>query len=315
MFEKVYRALVASLLVAVLGLVALVIAAVNYQHRPPYNIALFDSGVPGTAEANEALQFAHDARVDQIINYSILNASPNDIDDYLTRARAQNVQIVVSLKDLLGPADLDPANEHFHAQFGGDTNEARVANIVKLFDGYSAVWGYFISDELPQDVNGLAQWGAPLADRYDQIKQLSSKPVLASVWRNPVGFLKTVKQGTDHLMMDYYPYPEGPGQTYGPVADIKPVAEDVFEAAGSNGWFAIQAFSYAKNEPDTGKRFNFPEGPGSGAPSTNQMVKMARLALDGGVKNLAFFSYGYARDIPGQLDELQDAIARIRTVG
>src|SRR5207247_2231490 len=142
--------------------------------------------------------------------------------------------------------DTDPTHSAQH-QIYGDTTRDQVDKLVKLFDGYSAVWGYYIADEPAghlQDVLPVLQ------NRYQQVKNLTSKPTLASVWRQPDDSLRLIKHGTDHLMMDYYPYPEGGEQKYGTVGDIPKIARDVSSVAGNSSWFSIQAFSYYRSEPD-----------------------------------------------------------------
>jgi hypothetical protein len=292
-FKKIRWAYLIVLVVAVVALAGLSIVMIRSATTPPRQIALFDSGVPGTPEAAQALEYAKHAGFDEVINYNAINATPEAIDAYLRYAQHLDIKVIVSLKDLLGPADLDPAT-------------------VATLDAYPAVWGYYIADE-PAEGQASLEW-LPRLNR--QVKLGSSKPTIASYWRYPAKYLRSVKPGSDHLMMDYYPFPDGPQQTYGKVSDISAVAHDVQQAAGQDSWFALQGFSYYVSEPDMIASFHFPEQPppdsNRGAPTTPVMVAMAKAALTGGVRNLAVFSYEYAADIPGQLEQIRHAVHQIR---
>lgn len=293
-----------------------------------HQLAMFDGGVPGTLEAAAALDFAHDNHIDQIISYSVINASPKARDDYLVRAEQLRVKIVVSVKDLLGPTDLDPANAAFHSYFGYyvhpelkaagkiPTTDQQIEGIVKIFDPYPAVGGYYISDELPQDPTGpegFAKWQEPLRHRHAQIQSLSDKPTKVSLYwtANPqrADFLRRVGPLTDELMVAYYFYPEGAGHVLGGVAELRFAGQALQAAAGEGGWFILQAFSWDA-EPETAANLGF--APGSPAPNAGVMVDMARRALDGGARNLALFSYGYMRKTPGQDVQVAKALAEIR---
>ena len=287
---------------------------------PRRRIAIFDSGVPGSPESYEALQFAYEAGIDDVINYSSVNSDAAARDTYLKYAEQLGVNVIVSVKDFVGPVDHDPDNQHFHAQYGS-TNGDRVMNIAQTFDSNpyaKAVWGYFVADE-PE---GKELTYADVRVRHDQIKSVSSKPTMSSYWRFNKDELALRAQGSDHLMMDFYPYPEGPNQTYGKVEDIESIARDMKSVAGHNSWFALQAFSYQISEPPLREKFNFPiqeREANFGAPGVDVMVDMASRALQGGVQNLAIFSYGYAKQLLDQegidqLNKIKLAVSRIRAL-
>lgn len=318
----------ASTTLIVIG-AALTINLTRSSPAPARLIAMFDGGQPGTPESRDALFMASDptAKIDLLINYSVLNAERDQIERYLRAADVLGVKIAVSIKDLLGPKDLDPVHQAFHHQFDThppgeviDTDintDAQVAATVKWFDHFTAVWGYYIGDELPGTIAHAPYWMPILKARYHQVQGLSQKHILASVYNNGSReFLKTVKTGTQNLMMDYYPYPDGPDQTYGKVSDTRRVAQDTATVAGKDSWFALQGFSYYISEPGKIKQFAFPAKypPSSnrGAPRAPVMVDMAQQALSVGIQHLAFFSYPYAAAIPGQVEEIKQAIRQIR---
>lgn len=296
----------------------------------PGQLGMFNGGVPGTPEALAALKFAHENHIDQIINYSVINAAPKARDDYLVEADHLGVSIIVSIKDLLGATDLDPPNAAFHQYYGNyvhpelklagqtPTIDQQVEGIVKLLDPYPAVGGYYISDELPQDPTGpesLAKWRDPLQHRYAQIHSLSHKPTKVSLYwtagTSRVEFMRDVKQWTDELMVDYYPFPEGAGHRLGPLAEIGQAGAAISSSAGAHGWFIFQAFSWDV-EPATAANLGF--APGSPAPDAAAMVNMARRAVKGGARNLALFSYEYMTKTPGQTQEVRLALSKIRTM-
>jgi len=315
--------LVAVVAVVVLGLVGGGLA-MFHKPTPPRVIAIFDSGVPGSEEALAALDFAKSAKIDVVINYSSTNEKPGVVKHYLDDAQLRGVKVALSLKDLLGgpklvsdPAlDQDPGNLAMH-QLYGKTPDNQVRDIVSQFDHHPAVWGYFISDELPQDPTGpedSSKWLKPLQDRQSLIKSLTEKPTLTAMYWGDQreAFLEQVKTGTDGLMVDYYPYPDTravPGKFYGTVENSLNIGQTLQKVAGDNSWFGLQGFSW-QAEADTAANFTFGAKPP--APNAKWMVYMAQLALQGGAHNLAFFSYEYAQSTPGQLEQIKLAVEHIR---
>lgn len=267
---------------------------------------LFDSGQPGTAEATAALSYAAANHV-ILINYSFLNVPITAGEAYLVQAHQLGALIIISAKDLLPPGngdfDKDPTDRLMHANYGR-TNDERIRAIVHRYDSYPALFGYYLTDETPIDASEFGKWKPQLMLRYAQFTALSHKYVISSYYENPLSFLHNVKPFTQGLMMDYYPYPEGGSQSNGPMGDIQQVAQITRAAAGVDSVFAIQAVSFSPELK--------PAGSNQGAPRAGVMMAMGKAALQGGVCNLALFSYDLAAAIPGQLDELSAAIRQIR---
>ena len=317
------------LIIRIILLVALVIATtVAVQHlRPRHQIAMFDSGVPGTPEAAAALHFAHDNQIDQVINYSALNASPPERNSYLRLAESLDLGVVISLMDLLGPTDLDPTNALFHQHYGryflpemppgqSASTDQEVDGAVRLLCQDPAVSGFYTSDEKPKDPegpDGLDKWLGPLQQRHQQVKALCGKPVhMALYWTTDAGrtdFMKQVKTGTDELMVDNYPVPENTGSRVGTIAGLEQVGAALKASAGTHGWLILQAFSWHVEQP-TADSLGF-KGPLPG-PTADQLVEMARQGVDGGAFNLALFSYPYMLQTPGQEQAVKLALPRIR---
>src|SRR5262249_25787126 len=160
----------------------------------------------------------------------------------LRTAQRLHVGVVISLADLLADTpqlakdralDQNSSDLSYHRQFGA-TPSQQVDGIVRAFDHFPAVKGYYISDELPQDPIGpesSARWMGALHDRYAQVKRLGHKPVMGAwYWGdNRLPFLRQVKTDVDELMLDYYPFPDqtvkgadrteiAPDQSYGPIS-------------------------------------------------------------------------------------------------
>ena len=117
--------------------------------NPPRLIAMFDSGVPGSPESYAALQFAQDAGIDAVINYSLINADTKSIEEYLQYADKIGRKVVPSLKDFATEINTDPVNSGYHDQYGSSNGE-RVINMVRSLEamkGHGAIWGYLYADE------------------------------------------------------------------------------------------------------------------------------------------------------------------------
>jgi hypothetical protein len=305
------QAIIAAIVVVVLALAGYA----GYQRltQPQHQIALFVGAPPGTTLANTELRTASADGFNSVISYAEIDAKPAAVDSDLREAQRLHIGVWISLDDLLGPVDRNSDNVSYDAQYG-HTTDAQVAGVIARYNKYPAVVGYFISDEMPGDPtgpDGLKTWLPRLIHRNDQVKQLSGKPTLVSLYwgANRLPFMQQVKTGADQEMMDYYPYPYGHGQTYGGTSSILPIGQALRAAAGSSSWFSDQAFSYNADPSDRGY-FHFPAN--SPAPPASVMVHTARLAVQGGAYNLAFFSYEDAAGTPGQLGQIKTAVREIR---
>lgn len=306
------------------GLLALALTACGGSQKPahkpaPRLLAVYAGGEPGTDYANQALQWAKAAGFDVVINYSSINAQPGQIAAYLAQADKLHLKVVLSLKDLLGKQDLDqtPDNRAMHQQFGPTTHD-EVTGIVSQFGSLPAVWGFSISDELPGNASELNQWLPQLKERQAQIKQISHKPTLVTLYwsGNDPSFYRTVSQTASDFALDYYPYPEN--STYGPVNTIKDIGHTLQTVAGTHSWYVLQAFGWGNGQHDVAKQLGFKAT--DPAPDTDHMVAMAKMAVTSGAYNLTFFSYddnvaqgdGSSSGNPQQLANIKAAVAKIR---
>lgn len=285
-------------------------------------LAIYAGGEPGTPYATAALEWAANAGFDAVLNYSLIDASPEAIASYVSFAHQLGLKVIVSLQDLLGDQDRDqdPVDQQLHRQFGMTTN-TQVLTIVSSLKDNPAVWGFSISDELPDSPDSLAQWKPALQKRQAEIKKLTTKPTLVTLTWSPdsENFYKTVASTTTDLAIDYYPLPTN--STYGSVDSITTIGQTLQSIVGSHGWLTLQAFGWgdACNVKDAAD-LHFPLN--ASPPSTQQMVSMAQMAVQGGARNIIVYSYDdnapagcgpSSPGNPGQLAAIVTAVHQITT--
>lgn len=269
------------------------------------HIGIYTSEAPGDPAVAGNLALAHRLGFDVVYNYSLPEGSPTEVMSYLNEAMAENLKVIVSLKDFYpgeGVADL--------TQWGGPENNGHNQNgalkLVRFVDQHPAVWGYGISDERPEAPADLAKWQPILRERYQAIKQITAKPVMATLvgWAADTAadrqaFLKGLSGSYDVMNLDHYPIP------CDPVENVGKVAEDLPAVGQQNGWITIQAFSW-KSYPDAGVcsdgRF----------PTKAEMVRMGSDALKYGAHHLMFYSLMDILSNQAQQGAVQQAVAELR---
>jgi hypothetical protein len=285
----------------------------------PRILAVYAGGLPGTAYATQALEWAKSADFSAVLNYSVIDATPAAIGSYMDLANQLGLKVIVSLSDLLGTqdGDPDPTDQALHQQFGA-TTDIEFRKIVQEFQGNPAVWGFSISDEEPDSPDGLSTWLPALQLRQAEIKKLTNKPTLVTLSWSGTGdsFYKSVASTTTDLAVDYYPFPEN--SIYGTVNSITAIGQALQVAAGSNSWFTLQSFGWGNG--------CHPEGAGLGfasdapPPTSVDMVSMAKMAILGGARNVIMFSYddnavggcdANSTGSQGQLTAMKTAAAQI----
>lgn len=270
-------------------------------------LAVYAGGAPGTDTASKALEWAKGAGFNAVLNYSVVNASPEDIKSYLEQSLG--LKVIFSLKDLLGPQDLDTdtGDQALHQQFGMNTHD-QVSDLVRRFAEHPAVWGFYVSDELPEDASKLAVWLPLLRERQQEIKAITAKPVLVTLYWSgaDTAFYKAVKSATTDLAIDYYPYPAN--STYGSGAE-RIIGRTLKTVAGSNSWFVLQAFGWGNGQHSEGAGLGFSAN--AAPPNTDQMVSMARSAVLGGARNVIMYSYDDNVSNPAQLKNISAAVSQI----
>jgi len=283
---------------------------------PERLLGIYAGGNPGTAYAAQALRWAKAAGFGLVLNYSSIDATPAAITGYLKLAQQLHLKVIMSLSDLLGTTDLDPSDRVWHRQFGA-TTDAEVKSIVRQFGARPSVWGFSISDELPGDATSLAHWLPALKLRQRQVAALSHKPTLATLYWSGVdpAFYRSVKSATTDLAIDYYPVPQNP--RYGPVSAITTIGQTLHAAAGRNSWFTLQGFGWSNGHHPESQGLGFTK---AAAPTTGQMVAMAKQAITAGARNLIVFSYddnapgGYGPEGLGDPHELGAIATAARTI-
>jgi hypothetical protein len=274
------------------------------------NIGIYVANSPDDPAAVGVLQWAHNSGFNVVYNYSMIDGSEAQITSYLDNAQRLGIKVIISLKDLYDQLPDGSTTAAAHAQFGSN-NEQIAQTVAAKFGNHPAVWGYGITDEAPMDASELAKWRPILTRRYQVIKATSNKPILATLVGktspNPTdrrSFLSALRTGSDHFALDYYPVP------FEPIEGIQGIASDLPAVGDSDGWFVAQSFSWSRY-PDTARAIGYNPS-ASRAPSTAEMVAMARLALAGGAKNIMFYSYFDIAGDPAQQAALSAAVRQLR---
>lgn len=273
-------------------------------------IGIFVSEAPGDPEALRTIDWVHAAGLNVVYNYSSIDGTPEEITGYLNYAHKLGIKVIFSLHNLYDqlPNGAQMATEY--PQFG-NSNSAIAQNVAQRFGGHPATWGFSITDESPETPASLGAWQGALSNRYQVIKSASNKPVMEVLLGYSAGtasarraFLGALRPTTDQFALDYYPIP------YGPIGRIGEFASDMRAVGDSNGWGIIQAFSWS-SYPGTAKGLGYNLG-AARTPTQDEMVTMGRSALNGGAKNLLFYSYFDIKNNPSQLAALRAAVAELK---
>jgi hypothetical protein len=281
--------------------------------RPKRLFGVYGAMWPSTPEGSEELRWASQAGFDVLHNYSAIDGTTEDIERYLDEAVRLKLQIVVSLKDLYDGMPQNEETAGFRQQFG-KTPEAQAIGFVRRFSKHPGVWGFNITDERPESPADVSEWKPLLDQRAKELRKLTDKPVMITLvgWTADSTsarrlFCRQLMTAADHLALDYYPYPEN--EIYGPTSHITDISRDLRAIADDNGWFVVQAFAWGKDHPE-GRPLGFSTT--APAPDTHEMVKMGKLALQGGAQHLMFYSYMDNVDDPQQLAAIKAAVTQLR---
>jgi len=300
--------------------VGLIAGGYSVLHQSPPQFMIYDGNVPGQAGATADLEFAHAAGINEVDNYSFINASTQGEDAYLALAQKLHVKVIVSLSDLIGntPAllvsqsiDQNAADLQAHSRFG-QTHAQQIAGIIHRFGNNPAVWGWYITDELPagpKNPDGVNMWLPALRQIYAEVSSLSHKPILGVFSNNPTGFYKAVDVNPNfQLGADYYCFPDTVPQTYGSCTAIPGIQRAVVHVAGKNAWFIVQGMSW--NTEGGHAAWNFPVN--SPAPTAYWMASVLENAMANGVHNIGIYMYSDAAQTPGQLARIKIAVAEAK---
>jgi len=276
----------------------------------PGYIGVYSTSSPSDPASLSNLDAIASLGANVVYNYASADGNPQEITRYLDYANARGIKVIFSLKDYydqLGPSNYRDYNGYLY----GNNNEEFALGIVRSFANHPATWGFALTDERPEGPWDLGSWQGTLTDRYRKIKSLTNKPVMsvlvghtsgdAGVRRN---FLRELRGATDTFALDYYPIP------YLSVDKISEIAGDLPAVGDNNGWFVAQTFSWA-SYPDTARGLDFNLG-AARLPSSQEMVSMAALALNGGARNILFYSYFDIAGNGGQVNALRAAIQSLK---
>jgi len=274
------------------------------------NIGIYSTSSPSDPNAFANLDAIANLGANVVYNYASNDGTPAQIQAYLNHAQSRGLKVIFSLKDYydkLGPNNYRDYNSYLY----GNNNEEFALNIVRQFQTHPATWGFALTDERPEGPWDLGAWQGLLSDRYRKIKSLTAKPVMAVLVGHTSAdagtrrnFLRGLRGATDTYALDYYPIP------FLSTNKIQEIAGDLGAVGDSNGWFVAQTFSWS-SYPDTARGLGFNLG-AARLPSAQEMTDMAALALNGGARNIMFYSYFDIAGNGAQLNNLRQAISAIR---
>lgn len=278
------------------------------------SIELYTSTELGSEQSYRELRQAKMAGFDSVIAYGSMNGrTMAAIRRYFDAAQKMGIGVVFSVKDVLGVTDTDPANEAHHRLLFGvgqdQSTDTQVATIAKQLLDHPAVKSVLISDERPRDPEDLGQWLPRLERRYGQISRIKPTTVVLSWSPDSLDFYRAVRRYAHNLQINYYPFPES---HLLPVDAISEIGEVLWQTAGPDGCFVLQAFGWDPRVHPEGIKLGFNQR--FPPPSASQMVESARLAVEakghGGAANLAFYAAGDPN--AASFNSMKEAIKQIR---
>ncbi len=273
-------------------------------------IGVFTEDSPSDPASSSWLDKEKSLGINVVYNYSAYDGSVAQVNSYLDHAQSLGIKVIIDLHPFY-----DQYDSGFYQSFRqfGNSDEEVALNIVRNFANHPAVWGFSITDERPESTSDLGTWKPILQDRYNKIKAINTKPIMIVLVgatspsaSSRQSFLKSLRSGTDHYALDYYPIPY---QSINPIADY---AHDLTAVGDSDGWFIAQAFSWNANSDYAATAQALGFNPNNARlPTSIEMSSMAALALNNGAKNILFYHYYDIRRNQSQLNALRDAIARL----
>jgi len=303
--------LIVSVVATLLGVCAASVPQLQTSQKQAHQFGLF------IAANDQQLQFAHDAGFDTVISYDLLQQAPQDIQAHLDRAKQLGLKVIINLESFWPEVDSGAeVQAAFRRNFGG-TFDDWASQATERYQAHPAVWGFNITDELPEAPETIGTWPTRLARRAELVRAHTTKPVMATLigWseddqQTRRTFLSAVKPAVDALALDYYPIPEQ--SQPGPISRISLIAQDLAAVNQGQGWFVTQAFSWTDSQwaRPQGESMHMP--PHSAAPTAAQMVQMAKLAIDNGAPNVLFYSLVDAQATPGQPEQIRQAMQQLR---
>lgn len=241
-----------------------------------------------------------------VYSYNGYDGTSSQVNAYLAYANSKGLKVIIGLNDFYDGLHSSASEASLYPQYGSD-NQSIALGIVRQFQSNPAVWGFSITDETPEGPSDLAKWQGTLNARFQAIKGLTAKPVMAVLvgWPDDnssvrTSFFTSSKSFANTLALDYYPVP------YEPISRITTIMQN----AGPGNWFVEQDFSWA-SYPDVARGLG-DDLSQARLPTQTEMVAMAKGALAGGAQNILFYSYFDIKNNPAQLTAVKQAITAIR---
>jgi hypothetical protein len=271
------------------------------------------ASAPELAAAKKTIDEVRAAGLNTVYQYSFIQGTTALNKQYLDYAASQGVQVVIDLHDLYDGLDSYPQggdlagwlsvlSQNFGQHF--TTTDEVVDYVVRTFESHPAVWGFSTSDEQPEGPEGLVIWSQLLLHRYQQIREITHKPVLLTMMGDqPRSFLKSLEGRGDLLATDYYPI----GNTAASEADaLTRISQDANRAGWDKPWAVLQAFDM--RDEDYGMKDVATSS--SHFPTVGELVQMGRQARAGGASGVLFFAWGSVQ-LHGQQATIKDAVGQL----
>lgn len=272
----------------------------------PQYIGMFIDASPSDPNFRQTLDQVAATGCNLIYSYNAYDGTTEQVDAFLAYAQSKGLRVIIALNDFYDQLPQSATTAATYSQYGS-TNQAIALAIVNDFQANPAVWGFSITDEAPEGPSDLAAWQSTLVTRYQQIKQLTAKPVMAVLvgWPdgaadNRINFFQASKSFSDVLALDYYPVP------YLPLSRISQIMNE----AGSGNWFVEQDFSWS-SYPQVAASLG-DDLSQARLPTMAEMITMGQLALQAGAQNLLFYSDFDIENDPAQLAAVTQAVQALK---
>jgi len=270
------------------------------------NIGMFIDAAPSDPNFRTTLDAVAATGCNTVYSYNAYDGTAAQVNAFLAYAQSKGLKVIIGLNDFYDGLHSSASEAALYPQYGSSDQDIALS-IVRDFQANPDVWGFSITDEVPQGPGDLATWQNTLITRYRGIKAITAKPVMAVLvgWPDDsasvrTSFFSSAKTFSNTLALDYYPVP------YLPLGN----AATIMQNAGPGNWFVEQDFSWA-SYPDTasGLGFNVSQ---ARLPTESEMLSMANSAIAGGAKNLLFYSYFDIKDNQAQLTAVKQVISTIQ---
>ena len=145
--------------------------------RPQY-IGMFIDAAPSDPNFRQTLDQVAATGCNLVYSYNAYDGTTQQVNAFLAYAQSKGLKVIIALNDFYDQLPQGASTAATYSQYGS-TNDQIARTIVSDFQSNPDVWGFSITDETPAGPSDLPTWQPIMATRYSEIKQLTSKPVMA----------------------------------------------------------------------------------------------------------------------------------------